>query len=162
MMNIELFSRLALSPALSLLPGKMDSPPARAMIIAICLQESRLENRKQVGGPAHGFAQFEQGGGVTGVIKHEATSEIIRGVCKSLVIPFTPTECYEAITYNDVLACCFARLLLWTLPGKLANSYDAALGWNQYIEAWRPGKPRRESWDAYFNTAWLAIDEKEG
>ncbi len=160
MMAIELFTKIALSPALSLLPPKMDSLQARAMIIAICLQESRLEHRKQVGGPARGFAQFEQGG-VRGVIAHPATAEIIRNVCRKLVVPLVPFECYEAVTYNDILACCFTRLLLWTLPGPLAEKEEAQKGWEQYLSAWRPGKPRRESWDAYFNTAWLSLQNDE-
>jgi len=148
-------------PGLSYLPPQMDSVQARAMLIAIGMQESRFEHRKQIGGPAHGWWQFELGGGVTGVIKHPATSNIALDVCRKLVIPFTPTECYEAITYNDVLACCFARLLLWTLPGKLPENGERDKGWQQYMAAWRPGKPRRESWDAYFNTAWLSLYEKD-
>ena len=58
------FLRFAIDPALSLLPPVMDTRAARAMIISICLQESRLQHRRQIGGPARGFAQFERGGGV--------------------------------------------------------------------------------------------------
>jgi len=37
----------ALIPALALLPQRMDSPPARAMLVAIGLQESELATRHQ-------------------------------------------------------------------------------------------------------------------
>lgn len=147
-------------PGLKYLPPEMDSPQVRAMLLSIGMQESRFEHRKQVGGPAHGFWQFEQGGGVRGIITHPTTSEIARGICKRLVVPFIPAECYEAITYNDVLACCFARLLLWTLSGPLAGKGENQKAWEQYSAAWRPGKPHRESWDAYFNTAWLSLKEE--
>lgn len=53
-----------LDPALKLLPS-MDSVRARMMLLAIGLQESRFEHRRQLGnGPARGFWQFESGGGV--------------------------------------------------------------------------------------------------
>ena len=146
--------RFALS-GLSLLPEKMNTHEARAMLLAIGLQESRFEHRFQVGGPARGFWQFEKGGGVKGVLDHHSTKEYITGVCKTLRIPATETDCYEAIAYNDPLACCFARLLLYTLPVKLPLKNESQKGWEQYIAAWRPGKPHFESWGAYFNTAWL-------
>lgn len=151
-------------PGLKYLPEKMDSPQARAMLLSIGCQEGfKFTCRKQMaGGPARSFWQFEQGGGVKGVLMHPATASIIQGVCQELVIPATVQDCYEAITYNDVLAVCFARLLLWTLPGSLADKGEADKGWGQYTAAWRPGKPHRETWDAYFNTAWLAVYEKEG
>ncbi len=145
-------------PGLKYLPSEMDSPQARAMLLAIGFQESRFEHRKQIGGPANSFWQFERGGGVVGIIKHPAVSEIARNVCRELVIPFIPSECYEAIVYNDILACCFARLLLYTLPDELPEKGESEKGWQQYISAWRPGKPRRESWDAYFNVAWIAVN----
>ena len=47
-----------LDPAAKLLPG-MDSAKARVMLLAIGLQESRFEHRRQIGGPARGFWQFE-------------------------------------------------------------------------------------------------------
>lgn len=56
-------------PGLELLPAKMDTPKARVMMLAIGMQESRFEHRKQIGGPARGFFQFEEAGGVRGVLK---------------------------------------------------------------------------------------------
>lgn len=146
--------RFALN-GLSLLPDKMNTPEARAMLLAIGLQESRFEHRLQVGGPARGFFQFEKGGGIRGVLTHHSTKGYIESVCKTLCIPATEADCYEAVAYNDPLACCFARLLLYTLPAKLPLKSESQKGWDQYIVAWRPGKPHPDTWSAYFNIAWL-------
>ena len=58
-MNPEVWIKNALEPALKLLPEKMDSQAARAELVAIGLQESRLKYRAQIGGPARGYHQFE-------------------------------------------------------------------------------------------------------
>ncbi len=150
-------------PGLSFLPVEMNTPAARAMLFAIGMQESRFEYRRQnlspYGyGPARGFWQFEKGG-ISGVMLHNASREHIVNVCKDLVIYIESdfSTVYEAIAYNDPLACCFARLLLWTLPGDLPEMNEPQKGWDQYLAAWRPGKPHPESWKSYFNTAWMSI-----
>lgn len=53
----------------------MDSAAARCQMLAIGLQESRLQHRRQNGGPARGFWQFEKGGGVKGILFHETAQE---------------------------------------------------------------------------------------
>lgn len=160
-MTPETFHDQALTPALRLLPSPMDTLPARAMVIAICLQESRLLHRHQIGGPAHGYAQFELGGGVRGVLAHSASRQHIQTVLAAL--DYDPaadaTSCYAAIEHNDILAAAFARLLLWTLPDTLPGRAAAALGWAQYLKAWRPGKPHRATWDACFARAWNVVEE---
>ena len=156
-MTPEFFIEFALTPALRLLPPNMSTTPARAMVIAICLQESQMENRKQLGGgPARGYAQFEQGGGVRGVLSHPASKPHIQAVLSALDYdPLSdPAKCYAAIEHNDILAAAFARLLLWTLPDPLPARGEMGEGWSQYIAAWRPGKPHRASWDKFFNDAW--------
>ena len=158
-MTPEFFIEHALSPALKLLPPNMDTPAARAMVVAICLQESRLKHRRQVGGPARGYAQFEQGGGVRGVLTHPASKPHIRVVLDML--DYDPNSdaaaCYIAIEHNDILAAAFSRLLLWTLPGSLPVRNAPGQGWTQYISAWRPGKPHRDTWDAFYEQAWEAV-----
>lgn len=143
--------------AFALLPERMDTLPARAMLLAIGLQESRFEHRIQINGPAHGFWQFELGGGVTGVLNHPATKDIILPICDERIGSTLPKHCYDAIIDDDVLSCCFARLLLWTLPGRLPNQDERVLGWMQYIDAWRPGMPHRNTWDAFFDQAWKEV-----
>lgn len=154
----EFFLQTALRGAMKMLPPAMDSPAARAMIMAICLQESGLQLRKQVGGPARGYAQFEQGGGVTGVLTHPQISAYTRTVCASLDVLPTAAAVYAALEQNDVLAVACARLLLWTLPDQLPSKEEPDKGWAQYMAAWRPGKPHPEKWRANFTHAWELVD----
>jgi hypothetical protein len=151
----------AITPALVLLPAAMGSPSAMAMLLAIGLQESKLKNRHQIGGPAHSYWQFEQGGGVVGVLKHPSTKPHIQSVLAALDYDQTTDApaCYAIIEHNDILAASFARLLLWTLPQGLPDADDPEAGWQAYIKAWRPGKPHRETWDAYFEQAWQVVAE---
>jgi hypothetical protein len=142
--------------AYALLPAAMCSDAATAMLLAIALQESRFEERRQIeNGPARGFWQFERGGGVRGVLTHPSTEPHISKVLAALRYGgATTTDCHEAITHNDVLACVFARLLLWSMPGKLPDKHRPEKGWTQYLRGWRPGKPHPETWDGNFGVAW--------
>lgn len=128
------------------------------MVLAICLQESRLSHRRQIEGPARGYAQFEQSGGVVGVLTHPLTRGSIRAVLTAL--DYDPNSsakaCWTAIEHNDILGAAFARLLLYTVPGKLPGRDDMGIGWTQYLAGWRPGKPRRDSWDASYTLGWSA------
>jgi hypothetical protein len=154
----QAFIQNALTPALGLLPPSMDSKPARAMVLAICLQESRLKHRKQINGPARGYPQFELGGGITGVLTHPASKPHIQTVLNALDYDMNAGDCYTAIAHNDILAAAFARLLLYTLPELLPVRSDPDGGWRQYIKAWRPGKPHRESWDTLYAQAWATLE----
>jgi hypothetical protein len=146
----------AIAPALRILPAKMDSDAAIAMMVAIGLQESRLEHRAQIGGPARGYWQFELGGGVRGVLTHPASKPHIQAVLTALDYDpaSDPAACYAAIEHNDALAAAFARLLLWTLPEALPARTAPGSGWSQYLSAWRPGRPHPDLWPAYFADAW--------
>lgn len=164
-MNSELLYHTAkhtLPAALALLPGRMDSPNARAEILTIGLQESDgMSARVQYGGgPAHGLWQFEKNGGVKVVLTHPETGIIILPILKILNYPASIAECYAAITHNDVLACVFARLLLWSVPGALPQPHEAEKGWQQYLSAWRPGKPHRQTWDGFYTEAWRTVLEE--
>jgi len=136
-----------LPAALSLLPTRMDTPEARRMLLAIGLQESRFEHRRQISGPARGFWQFERGG-VVGVIRHPATKDHLRAAVVALhydaELADDDVGLHATIEHNDVLAAVVARLNLWWLPEPLAT--EPGEGWNQYLSAWRPGRPRHESW----------------
>ena len=79
-MKISDVLQVAIYPGLALLPKQMSSPAAIAMLLTIGLQESKFIYRRQVGGPARGFYQFEQMGGVAGVLHHYQTGMIIKGV----------------------------------------------------------------------------------
>lgn len=137
----------AVNESYKLLPLKMDSPFARINQAAIGQQESGYLVRRQYGnGPARGYWQFEEGGGVKGVMEHKATSELARSVCHARGVPFVRRTVWEALETDDVLAAAFCRLLMWTDSGKLPT--NEADGWAMYARTWRPGKPHPDKWPA--------------
>lgn len=137
----------AVNESYKLLPLKMDSPFSRINQAAIGQQESGYLVRRQYGnGPARGYWQFEEGGGVKGVMEHKSTSELARSVCHARGVPFVRRTVWEALETDDVLAAAFCRLLMWTDSGKLPVS--EADGWAMYIRTWRPGKPHPDKWPA--------------
>lgn len=157
MTTLEHLRDYVLPAAYALLPAPMASVEASALVLAIALQESRLTHRRQIGGPARGFLQFERAG-VRGVLRHAASRPAIVSVLRTLQYqPEDEDAAYLAIEHNDVLAVCFGRCLLWTLPGRLPGPDEAALGWNQYLDAWQPGKPHRETWDGCYRDAWTHV-----
>jgi hypothetical protein len=153
---IDHLLRFIIPSGYALLPPKLYSVRATALLIAIGLQESRFEHRRQINGPARGFWQFEAGGGALGVLTHERTEALAKAAIARLKYPLETTiaEAHEALEHNDTLAFVFARLLLWTVPGALPFPQEPDRAWWQYIEGWRPGRPRRSTWDAFYREAW--------
>lgn len=131
-----------------LLPGKFDSKPARVQLLAIAMQESGLRTRRQGGGPARSLWQFEQSGGIRGVLEHPSSRQYARAACGLQAVAPVSSDVYAAFLSDDQLACAFARLLLWTDAAPLPQVDDAAGAWAYYVRNWRPGKPRPESWAA--------------
>lgn len=156
-MDLDVVVEQAIWPAYALLPSRMDSDRATVMLLAIGLQESRFEHRRQIKGPARGFWQFERGGGVRGVLSHSATAALAREVCVAREVLPTSHAVYDRLEHDDVLAAAFARLLLWTLPKPLPQIGDADTAWAQYIDAWRPGKPHRARWAGNYAGAVEAV-----
>lgn len=155
-----------ISPAMAELEsiGVRDSVGARRFLLAIALQESRLDHRRQViaggseTGPAASFWQFEQGGGCKGVLTHPASSERMRKICADYNVLPTPSGLWEAMRYNDIVAAAAARMLVYTLPFALPTTQEQ--GWQQYLSAWRPGKPHLQSWEKNWVQASLALGIK--
>lgn len=147
-------------PALAMLPKRMDTPQARIMLLAIGLQESRFEHRHQIGGPAHGFWQFESGGGVKGVMTHASTTTYAAALCAARQVPFQRAFVFDALEFDDVLAAGIARLLLWSDPRALPANDDPQAGWDLYVRTWRPGKPHRSTWDAFYRQAVAVVAGK--
>jgi hypothetical protein len=165
-MTPRLFINAGILPAYSLLPERMASRNATAMIIAICLQESRFKFRRQIerysqghpiAGAAKGYAQFEMSGGILGVLRHEETREPIRVVLKALDYDDDVLTSYTAIEHNDVLCAAYARLLLWSDPAPLPEYGQNETAWLYYLRTWRPGKPIRSTWDAFYDLAWGVV-----
>ena len=144
---LDYVHRHTIPAAYAILPAAMASPDATRMLLAIGLQESHFAARAQHGGPARGFWQFEASG-ITGLQSHPATrthlANALTDLCYDLEHQRTTEALLVAIEHNDVLACVLARLNIWWLPEPLA--IDADNGWAQYLAAWRPGRPRAETW----------------
>lgn len=142
--------------AVALLPVEMWEREAFAMLTAIGLQESGFRARRQYGdGPARGFWQFEAMGGVAGVLEHPSTRQHAASLLDVLGYPERdPKRIHAAIEHHDVLACCFARLLLWTDPRALPAPEKPNDGWLQYLATWRPGKPHPQTWAACYARGW--------
>jgi hypothetical protein len=136
----------AIMPALRLLPSRMSSDSAVCLLLAIGLQESRFTHRRQIGGPARGFWQFESGGGVRGVMTHPATREHAKTLCAARGVPFERTTIYSELERDDVLAAGFARLLLFSDPRPLPDVSQQNEAWDLYLRTWRPGKPHPHTW----------------
>jgi hypothetical protein len=159
MMLVPDILQLVIRPGLALLPPRMTSTEAMAMLLAIGLQESRFKaRRQQPSGPARGFYQFEAGGGITGVMRHPHTRQIIREVLDRLEYDKDdPAVGHAAVEHNDALATVFARLLLWTLPAPLPAPDQADIAWLQYRRAWHPGRPHRQTWNGFYAFAWNRV-----
>ena len=150
----------AVSQALALLPRELGSKEALVMLYSIGLQESEFKARRQMGnGPTRGLWQFEQGGGVKGVVNHAASRFWMAKLCETLKVPFTAPAVYAALEFDDVLAAGAARLLLFTDPLRLPAIEDEKGSWALYQRVWRPGKPKPDTWSENHKAAVAAIKE---
>lgn len=134
--------------------GKMQTPAAQRMLLSIARQESgpsldaRYQNSPSASpGPARGWWQFEEGGGVKGVLNHSASKSLALAACSGLWVQPQQSAVWRAIEGNDVLATSFARLLLWTDAAPLTIDMGPNAGWDYYVRNWRPGKPHRDTWN---------------
>jgi hypothetical protein len=142
---------MAVSPGI----GVPVSDSARVLVMAIAGQESRWAARRQVGGPARSYWQFEAGGGVAGLFR--VMPRQLGAVCAACDVAFDAATVFEAMAWHDTLACAMARLLLWSDPAPLPAVGDRADGWQCYLRTWRPGVPRPESWAGVYAQALAAI-----
>lgn len=150
----------AVSGAFKLLPAKLDTKAARVQLLAIAGQESGLIHQRQVGGPARGLMQFEQGGGVIGVMQHKVSRDLAATVCEKLGIRFDSGAVMMALADTgslDRLDFAFGRLLLLTDPQAVPDIGRLEEAWLMYKRVWRPGKPHRDRWDYWYEIAVKAV-----
>ncbi len=157
----------AISQAVSMLPAQMDTVQSRVMLYAIGLQESGFAHRFQVvqgepdaKGPARGYWQFERGGGVRGVMEHNATEKYAEHACVVRGVSFKTDTVWKSLETDDVLAACFARLLLWADAKSLPKVSDQDGGWDCYVRNWRPGKPHPDKWFTNHSLAVLHVSRQ--
>lgn len=170
-MNPGLFFPFYVVPGLDLLvdvtEGRIKrSPEADVLVMAIAGQEGDWRHRRQVGGPARSFWQFEQGGGVAGVMTHSATKAFAAKLFQRLDIgepslgafvqPSTKTV-YEAMAWNDLLAVGMTRLNLWWASPPLPAVGDVQGAWSYYLNVWQPGAPHPEVWPEKYAKALAAV-----
>jgi hypothetical protein len=157
MSALSYISKVVIPAAYSMLPYKMRDPESKAMLLAIGLQESRFEHRRQIRGPARSFWQAESGGGFRGVVTHPATGNTARDLLRRMGYGEPDARDFQAIEHNDILACCGARLLLWTHPDKLTGPSESERAWLMYLDTWNPGKPHPETWSDFYAQAWKEL-----
>lgn len=135
-------------PACSRLVPDHDSAEARVMLMAIAGQESAWSVRVQTPvGFARSYWQCEKNGAVMAVLTNDLTRDRIVNFARSIDIPPGIDTIYEAIAWNDPLACMLARLNLLLDPPPLPALGDKQAAWECYERVWRPGTPRPDTWD---------------
>lgn len=152
-MTLDEITQQAIEPAYALLPARMRSPRATVPMLAIGLQESRFEHTHQIGGPAHGYWQFERDGGVRAVLRHPVTKIHAITLCAARGVLAAPQLAFDAIEHDMVLAAGFARLLLYSDPAPLPGLGDEEGTWAYYLRNWRPGKPHPQTWPEMYQNA---------
>ena len=163
---IELLRNNIMPAALSLLPEKMDSPEARAILVAIALQETALRHRYQVGVPEKGLREGKFGFGlwqfelpqVGLILRHPVVGPLAQNVLATLVYePGDPPHerIHAAMEHNDILQCAFSRLLLWPDAAPLPKRDDVQGSLATYLRVWKPGRPRPLDWPHNYALAWL-------
>lgn len=145
----------AIDGALALLPEQMDSHEARVMLWAIGLQESRFTHRRQIGGPARGFWQFEDGrlSALAGLLRLDSTAGHMDTLAEARCVRPERSAIYRQLEHDDILAAGVARLLLWSDPQRLPRIGDADGAWALYLRTWRPGKPHPRTWANLYSQA---------
>jgi hypothetical protein len=144
----------ALTPALVILGPRFDTLEARVLQLTIGLQESRLIAHDQVDpanliGPALGLWQCERNG-VAAVLRNEVTRPHALALCEARGVAPTTNAVWRALATDDVLAAGVARLLLYANPQPLPELGRGVEAWNYYVDTWRPGKPKRRTWDGFY------------
>lgn len=113
---------------------------ASRLLYAIGLQESEFQHRKQIKGPAKGFFQFEP----------IACLEVInrdKPLLEQHKLPTNHRDLYNVLQWSEVGMILSARILLYYgSPYRLPKKHETEHAWQNYLKAWRPGKPRLGDW----------------
>lgn len=148
----------AIKPAYALLPAGMRSREATVLLLAIGLQESSFQHRRQIKGPARGFWQFEFAGGFRGVLRHASSTQHAKHLlAERRYSGMTESEQFAQLETDDVFAAGVARLLLWTDPKALPALNRPDDAFEYYLRTWRPGAYTRGAAEqrAEIRSRWL-------
>ena len=142
-------------PILNWMGGNYNDPRAAAMLLAIAQTESACIHRRQLRGPARSFWQIEP---FTGLDFLQNRRFVMEMWTRLHLPPPSMTSVRTVLEWNDPIACVIARELLWhRLPQALPMLDPSAAeeACQQYLQAWRPGRPHPER----FLAAWpRAVD----
>lgn len=157
MMNPAKVLKYGIMPVLECLgetEPRLNNIAAARMILAAAVQESQLTYRHQIGGPAHGFAQDEPIGAAEAL-----RVDRMKGwhFLEAMGLPQTPVELHRALEFSEWAMVISARLKLWPLPERLPLDGEEQMAWEQYQQAWRPGKPHPHRWNHSWVTACQAV-----
>jgi hypothetical protein len=167
-MTPEIFHKVLLPATLALYPASYNTPPARAMLLAIAGVESEFLHRQQlvgsfrrwwesINGPAASYFQIERIG-IRGVLEHRRAGPMLRDVLAELGYPPELEVIWMAIKYDIVLAVVVARLILWIDPEPLPGFGEPQKAYAYYLRTWRPGKPCSfEKWLIWYERAWSVV-----
>lgn len=171
-MKPDLFYKTIVKPTLQLMADMPAvavaySDKAAVLVMAIAGQEGAWRHRRQIGiGQYHpqsvgarGYWQFEStwGGPVALNDVMQKTPRQLAAICEMLEIPNDELSLYEAVAWNDTLACVLARLLLWQDPAALPAIGDKETSWKYYLRNWRPGAPHPDAWPRNYDAAVKAV-----
>lgn len=162
MATIDYVQGSVLPAALRLLPPHLSGDEATAMLLAVGLQEScGLTCRGLVnGGPGERVSFWRLDvDAVQRTLEHRATQMPLAAALATLRYDWNapPEKLLGVLAHNDVAAACVARCLLFTSPVPLAGPNVAGAGWDAYRAAWRPERPRRSTWNNFFQLAWQRV-----
>lgn len=153
-MSIQLAQK-AFHEACDIIGDNFRKPEAEVMVLAIGGQESKFLARRQIIkkdgklvplGPATSWWQFEENGGVRGVLTHPANEKMERRLCSVRGVPYEKHAVWEAMQHDDVLGAGMARMLLASDSRRLPAIGDVEGAWRYYLSIWRPGKPHQATW----------------
>lgn len=166
-MTPDLFLHDFLNPGLAYMTATLGAVPSvdqstQVLLLATAGQESSWKDRRQVGGPAHSFWQFERFGGVARVVAHARAGPMVQRIGRALEIPVDADTLFTAMIWNDQLATAMARLNYWIDPAALPKPGDEQGAWDVYDRVWAPGKPDRARWHIRYQEAWTAIQHATG
>lgn len=171
---LKYFIEPVLEGAASRYRTSIDSPSARAMLLAVGLQESRLVETIQRGaggkpltGLARSWWQFEGGRNqaLGGILADPRTAWARDELCHMGYPCLEPgrDDLHWCMAYDQRIGVILARALIWLDPYALPAPVPQAetTAWTLYIRCWRPGKPHHASWAANWRAAIETVTNDE-
>jgi hypothetical protein len=155
-----------------------DTDQTAVGLLAVALQESGLEHRRQLVkcpdgkltpvGPARGLWQFESAGVHQAGLKGPACCREMVYSLDPCALPikgggrlrgeWKPLHLALELACNDRIACLLAAALPRSLGLNWPKIGDEAACWLVYLKAWRPGAPHRERWTRSYARARAAVE----